>query len=444
MAPASRPAAKSGEPPPVPSLLDHLAWNAAAGPWHEPASALPEAPPAAHPVRLIAYYLPQFHAVPVNDAAWGRGFTEWTNVTKALPRLAGQVQPRLPADLGFYDLNRPEVIAAQAALAKRAGIWGFCIHDYWFSGEKVLETPLRLILDHPEIDLRFCLNWANENWTRRWDGADAEVILGQKHAPGDAEAYIDSIAPALRDPRYIRVDGRPLVMLYRPGTLPDPAGTVARWRARAREIGIGDLYVVMPQGFGEADPRPHGMDAAAGFPPHHSGWGQRQRLDHRRLQQLDPKSGVKTRSYDAMAAHAMANRPTDHRLLPGVCPSWDNEARRTGRGDVFLGATPAKYGHWLRAAMRAATEAPAEERIVFLNAWNEWAEGAVLEPCRHYGHAWLAETRRSLDALAADPKAGEGEAWPEDDRTPERFRARPGWRNYVVNRGRSAVRRLGL
>jgi lipopolysaccharide biosynthesis protein len=248
-------------------FFEQLVWNLGRGSWYEPASALPETLPESHPVRLIAYYLPQFHAVAVNDAAWGTGFTEWTNVTRALPRFSGQVQPRLPADLGFYDLNRKEVIVAQVAMSKRAGIWGFCIHDYWFSGEKVLETPLRIILDNPDIDLRFCLNWANENWTRRWDGADAEVILAQKYAPGDPEAYIDSVAPALRDPRYIRIDGRPLLMLYRPDSLPDPVDTIARWRAHARQIGLGELYLVMPQAFHKADPRPYGLDAAAGFPP---------------------------------------------------------------------------------------------------------------------------------------------------------------------------------
>jgi lipopolysaccharide biosynthesis protein len=429
----------------IPALnhfLDQLVWNLGPGAWHEPVSALPDEAPTAHPVRLIAYYLPQFHACSVNDQAWGKGFTEWTNVTRALPRVAGQVQPRLPADLGFYDLSHKEAIAAQAALARRAGVWGFCIHDYWFSGEKVLETPLRIILDNPDLDLRFCLNWANENWTRRWDGAESDVILAQKYAPGDAEAYIDSIAPAMRDPRYIRVDGRPLLMLYRPDALPDPADTVTRWRARAREIGLGELYLITPQAFNQHDPRPWGFDAAAGFPPHRI--GAQPRIDTRWQCRFDPLATGLAFSYDVMAEHAMTNRPTEFRLLPGVCPSWDNEPRKPGNGHVQLGATPAKYGHWLRAAMRNAMEAPEPERIVFINAWNEWAEGAILEPDRHYGHAWLAETRRALDAIAADPRVGEGAPWPEDDRTPERFQPLPRWSSYLLDRGRAVVRRLGL
>jgi lipopolysaccharide biosynthesis protein len=377
----------------------------------------------------------------VNDQAWGKGFTEWTNATRAIPRIGGQVQPRLPADLGFYDLSHKEAIVAQAALARRAGIWGFCIHDYWFSGEKVLETPLRIILENPDIDLRFCLNWANENWTRRWDGLDSEIILAQRHEAGDAEAYIDAVAPALRDPRYIRVDGRPLLMLYRPDTLPDPRDTVERWRARAREIGIGDLYLVMAQAFGKSDPRPWGLDAAAGFPPNNAGGTK---VDQRWLRRLDPAAATIAYSYDAMAWRAMDNRPEGFRLFPGVCPSWDNEPRRPGNGRAYLGATPAKYGHWLRTAMRAALEAPETERIVCLNAWNEWAEGAVLEPDRHYGHAWLAETRRALDSISADPDTGAGDPWPSDDRTPAQFQPLPKWPNYIINRSRSALRRLGL
>jgi hypothetical protein len=230
-------------------------------------------------------------------------------------------------------------------------------------------------------------------------------------------------------------------MLYRPDALPDPADTVARWRARAREIGLGELYLTMAQAFGKKDPRPWDFDAAAGFPPHHSGgkW-----LDSRWLRKLDPKATAVTFNYDALAAHAMANRPTEFRLLPGVCPSWDNEPRRAGDGRMYLGATPAKYGHWLRAAMRAAMAAPEPERIVFINAWNEWAEGAILEPDRHYGHAWLVETRRALDAIAADPRAGEGAPWPEDDRTPARFQPLPRWPSYVLDRARAVLKRLGL
>lgn len=348
-------------------------------------------------VRLIAYYLPQFHAIAENDAWWGKGFTEWTNVTKALPRYQGHYQPRLPADLGFYDLSSVETIARQAQLARRHGIFGFCIHHYWFGGRRLLETPLDLLLANPSIDLPFCLNWANENWSRRWDGAEHEVLIGQKHSPEDDIAFAKSIEPALRDPRYIRIEGRPLLMLYRPGLLPDAKATVARWRAYFMEAGVGDPYVVMPQAF-DQDPRAFNMDAAAGFPPHPSGF-ERAHLANQVRPLVDRFDGA-VGDYEEMIRISIANRPTAFRLLPGVCPDWDNEARRPNRGVSFINASPRNYGDWLAAACQQAMEVErSDERIVFINAWNEWAEGAYLEPDRHHGYAYLAETAEVLNDL---------------------------------------------
>lgn len=425
------------------------AYNVAAGPWHEGPEALPETSPwdpsAPPPVRLLAYYLPQFHAVEINDRAWGPGFTEWTNVTQAVARYAGHRQPSLPADLGFYDLSRKETIQRQAALARRAGIFGFCIHNYWFDGTKVLETPLRIILENADIELRFCLNWANENWTRRWDGMEQDIILEQKYQEGAAAGYVDSIADALRDPRYIRVDGRPLLMIYRPHALKDPVAIIDGMRARAREIGVGELFMVMPQGK-DADPRPYGMDAAAGFPPHRGGWELPDESLSMRL--FDPNCGIRIRSYDTMAALFAARRADGYLLLPGVCPSWDNVARMPEKGTSFHGATPAKYGAWLRAAGHVAMQAPRPDaRIVFINAWNEWAESAYLEPDRHFGYAWLAETRRAFEDLGRQATDGprsssEGTFPPPDDRTPHRFAARPSAARRRLNRVWSFWRRL--
>lgn len=386
------------------TLFQQYAFNAARGPLHEDASALPPGPPSAAPVRMIAYYLPQFHAIGENDAWWGAGFTEWTNVTRALPRYVGHRQPRTPADLGFYDLRDPDVLRRQADLARRAGVHGFCIHDYWFSGRKVLETPLELLLANPDIDLPFCLNWANENWSRRWDGSDQDILLRQLYAPEDAEGYVRSILPALRDPRYIRVRGRPLLMLYRPRLLPDVRRWLEIWRSFLIAEGVGDPFLVMPQSFGDGDPRVFGFDAAAGFPPHNAGWelpDERSRMDL-----LDLDFTGRASSYAALAQRSLQNWTDAFRLFPGVCPEWDNEARKPGRGAGFYGASPRAYGAWLEAAARQAMTADEpDERIVFINAWNEWAEGAHLEPDRHYGHAFLAETRRVLDKLSGAVQA---------------------------------------
>jgi len=356
--------------------------------------------PGPAPVRLIAYYLPQFHPIPENDRWWGKGFTEWTNVTRALPRYRGHYQPRLPGGLGFYDLRVPDTLREQAELAKRHGIAGFCIHFYWFAGHRLLERPLELLLRHPEIDLPFCLNWANEPWSRVWDGSERQLLIEQKHSPEDDIAFATAIEPALWDPRYIRIDGRPLIMLYRPALLPDAAATIDRWREHFSRRGLGNPYVIMPQRAGNTGPGASVMDAAAGFPPHPDGWDL---PPNGGLTLLDPGFRGRALSYDALVERAMSQPPHSFAVFPGVCPGWDNEARRAGRGTGFVGSTPRKYGAWLEHACRRALQMTnAEERIVFINAWNEWAEGAYLEPDRHYGYAYLRETARTLSRLA-DP-----------------------------------------
>jgi lipopolysaccharide biosynthesis protein len=349
------------------------------------------------PVQLIAYYLPQFHPIPENDRWWGKGFTEWTNVTKALPRYLGHYQPRLPGGLGFYDLRLPDTLREQAELARRYGIGGFCIHFYWFAGHRLLQTPLELLLRHPEIDLPFCLNWANEPWSRVWDGSERKLLIEQKHSPEDDIAFAMAIEPALADPRYIRIDGRPLIMLYRPSLLPSAAATVERWREHFSRRGLGNPYIVMPQRAGDIDPTRYGMDAAAGFPPHPDGWDL---PPGDGLTLLDDDFRGRALSYDALVEKTTTQPRHPFTVFPGVCPSWDNEARRAGRGTGFIGSTPQKYGAWLENSCRQAMQMlNASERIVFINAWNEWAEGAYLESDRHYGYAYLRETARVLGRL---------------------------------------------
>jgi lipopolysaccharide biosynthesis protein len=382
-------------------LFDQFAFNTNPGPFHQSNDALPLDPPQKYPVRLIAYYLPQFHSIPENDAFWGVGFTEWTNVTKTLPRYIGHYQPKLPGDLGFYNLSNVDVLRHQADLSRRAGIYGFCIHDYWFSGKKVLDTPLKLILENPDIDLRFCLNWANESWSRRWDGSENDILLLQRYDSDDDVNYANSILSAVKDPRYICIDGRPLIMIYRPGIIPEVTRFVERWRSFFINNGAGDPYLVMPQAFGDNDPRKFGLDAAAGFPPHNGGLDIRN--DRNFVKLLDPLYEGMVASFESLAEVHKSNRPNEFPFFPGVCPGWDNEARKIGRGLSFYGADPATYGNWLAAAADQAKAARvADERIVFINAWNEWAEGAYLEPDRHFGFAYLAETRRVFESLISE------------------------------------------
>lgn len=383
-------------------LLKQLKANHAAGHFHEPAGD-DDLTAEQLPVRLLAFYLPQFHPTAENDGWWGTGFTEWTNVTKALPRFRGHYQPRLPADMGFYDLRLAGVLDQQARLARRHGIHGFCFYYYWFGGRRILERPLELLLAHSEIDLPFCVSWANENWTRTWDGGSSQVLLAQQHSAEDDVAFIDSLLPAFRDPRYIRVDGRPLLLVYRPSLLPDARATVARWRERLIAAGIGDPFVVMTRNFDVGDPRPFGMDAAAEFPPHNCPVHQRKPIFL-----LDPEFRGDAVEYEDVVAHFLAAPAADYPVFRGVMPSWDNIARRPTRGRAFRGATPPAYGEWLAATCRRTiAEHRPEERFVFVNAWNEWGEGAYLEPDRHNGHAYLRTTARVLRTARAE-QAEEG------------------------------------
>ena len=390
-----------------PTLLEQIQTNIEPGPFYEPGTTDVRAP--RHPkVRLIAFYLPQFHPIPENDAWWGEGFTEWTNVTKALPRFVGHVQPRLPADLGFYDLRNPDVLRRQAALARRYGIGGFCFHHYWLNGRRLLEKPMELLLADSNLDLQFCVNWTNETRTRRWDGLDDDVLLAQTHSPEDDHAFARSLVTIARDPRYIRVDGRPLVMIYRPGLLPEPVATMRRWRTEFARAGLANPYIVMAQAFDEMDPRLYGVDAAAQFPPQKLALTRSIRDE---LSGLDPNFEGVVVDYGEVAQRAASMPTPQYKLFRTVSPNWDNDSWKPGRGLILANSTPAKYGDWLAAACRSAIAESrhVDERIVFINAWNEWGEGAYLEPDRHFGHAYLVETARVLSDLDQVSPRGDAE-----------------------------------
>ena len=343
------------------------------------------------PATLVAFYLPQFHTIPENDEWWGKGFTEWRNVTRALPQFEGHMQPRLPGDLGFYDLRNPQVMRDQAELAKAYGLSAFCFYFYWFGGKTLLEDPLKQWLADKSIDFQYCLCWANENWTRRWDGNDEEILIGQSHSPEDDLAFIEHIAPYLRDPRYLRVDGKPLLLLYRPGLLPDVRATAERWRTWCRENGIGELELAYVQSFERPDPADIGFDAAVEFPPNLASGDDV--TPFQRL--LNPNYSGQVLDWLTLPQAFLAKRPS-YRCYPGINCGWDNESRRPGRGRTFIHASSRAYGDWLYRIIKAQQVATAATTPVFVNAWNEWAEGAVLEPDTQLGYAWLADTRRAL------------------------------------------------
>lgn len=354
----------------------------------------PCAPESQSRVHLIANYLPQFHPIPENDAWWGNGFTEWTNVTRAAPQFEGHCQPRLPADLGFYDLRLPEIRQAQVDLARRYGISAFSYYYYWFSGRRLLNRPLDEVLASGAPDFPFMICWANEPWTRNWDGQAKEVLLQQDYPPGWEPNFAADIAPIMRDPRYLRLNGRPLLAIYRIRQIPDAAAAMRRLRGCLADEGLPDVHLIGGWiRIGEDEELPplaEGMnlDEYFEFPPH----SIPARTMH--TASVQPASSFAGTIYDYASTVdatidqlATSAEPSRYR---GVMMGWDNTARRGRDAFVFHGATPTNFRRWLAAAIeRARAEAVEPETAVFINAWNEWAEGTYLEPDRDFGHGWL-------------------------------------------------------
>jgi lipopolysaccharide biosynthesis protein len=355
--------------------------------------------------RLIAMYLPQYHPIAENDAWWGKGFTEWTNVTKARPLFRGHYQPHLPADLGFYDLRLAEVRQAQAELAYEYGIHGFCYYHYWFQGRRLLERPFQEVLDSGQPEFPFCLCWANENWTRNWDGGNRELLVEQAYSREDDLRHIQWLLDAFADPRYIRVDGRPLLLVYRARHLPDIRRTVDLWQDAAQRRGLKGIYLCRVESFlnERDDPRLLGFDAAVEFQPD---WMQliRRRPEHGRIARWLHRLGWNRGTaeppwvydYATFVRHMLAKPAVAYRQFPCLTPSWDNSPRRNARAVVLHHATPELYGQWLMEILRRPPAGPDDENLVFINAWNEWAEGNHLEPDQRFGRGYLEATRSAL------------------------------------------------
>jgi len=350
-------------------------------------------------VRAIAFYLPQFHTIPENDLWWGPGFTEWTNVTRARPSFVGHYQPHLPADMGFYDLRVADTRAKQAALAAAYGLHGFCYYYYWFAGKRLLETPVETMLATGEPDFPYCLCWANENWTRRWDGADQEVLIAQNPSRADDERLIRDLLPHFRDPRYIRIHGKPLFIVYRIGVLPNVAASAQLWRRIAQQEGIGELYLCAAKTYDTGDPTVYGFDAVVEFPPH----GLRTVTMNEQLDLCDPEFRGTVVDYRQFVVDCVTTRDPSYTLHRTVMPGWDNTARRMHQALVFAHASPEVYELWTREVVAQTRRKPPGERLMFVNAWNEWAEGAHLEPDRRFGRQYLEATQRALaDGQARD------------------------------------------
>jgi hypothetical protein len=360
--------------------------------------------------RAIAFYLPQFHPIPENDAWWGKGFTEWTNVARAKPLFRGHVQPRVPADLGFYDLRVPETRAAQAEMARTCGVEGFCYWHYWFAGRRLLQRPFEEVLGSGEPDFPFCLGWANHSWTGVWYGAPNRVLIEQTY-PGmdDHERHFRCLASAFADPRYIRVDGKPLLMVFRPKELPDSQRVFDLWRKLSDREGLGGLHVVAhldddEDGWG---PLAAGYDAATVakmktiFSTRQLPLRQlalrhisRYRITRPFFQRR--KRPLHVVPYRVVAPRLVVERELPYEYYPCVVPNWDNTPRSGSQGSVLTGSTPALYQRHLQAAVDRVASLTPSRRIVFIKSWNEWAEGNYLEPDQVHGHAYLEATGRVL------------------------------------------------
>jgi len=358
-------------------------------------------------VRLIAFYLPQYHPIPENDLWWGKGFTEWYNVVKAKPLFKGHYQPHIPADLGFYDLRLSEVREAQADLAKEHGIYGFCYYHYWFNGKQLLERPFNEVLKSGKPDFPFCLCWANEDWMSKWDGREGNRLIVQRYGDADDVDHIRWLIKAFSDPRYIRIDNKPLFLVYRASQLPDPKRTTSVWRNEALKRGIGEIYLCRVESFSSerGDPRALGFDGAVEFQPDWKNlpsplfssrsWKMLSKLRLISRNYSQHRVYLYSRLIDVMLKKAQVKYPFSH----CVTPSWDNSPRRKEDAVILHESTPSLYGYWLKETIERMTKEG--NNIIFINAWNEWAEGNHLEPCQRWGTQYLEATRNAI--LSVDP-----------------------------------------
>jgi lipopolysaccharide biosynthesis protein len=351
-------------------------------------------------VRSIAFYLPQYHPIPENDEWWGVGFTEWTNVRRGRRRFRSHHQPHVPGELGYYDLREPEIRERQADLARTHGVHGFAYYHYWFTGREILQQPLSEVVRSGQPDFPFCVAWANENWTRAWDGGTSQILLAQDYSREDDLAHIRRLQDVLTDPRYITYDGKPLLLVYRAGLLPEPRATTDLWRAEVESWGLPGLYLArMESLYGETgDPTALGFDAAVDFQPK---WRLASSRPKRVWEELTTRLGrsYTATSYDAVVRAALRTPVPSYLRWPCVTPMWDNSVRRRKGAFVIKRSTPEKFGRWVAAdveRLRATHGGDADRPLLFVNAWNEWGEGCHLEPDERWARAYLEAHARAV------------------------------------------------
>ena len=363
-----------------------------------------ENPELVTPIKTIAFYLPQFHPFRENDTWWGKGFTEWSNVGKATSVFNGHHQPHCPIHLGYYDLRIIDNMIEQATLAKNYGIHGFSYYFYWFDGITLMEAPLRGMLGNSRVDIPFCLTWANENWTRRWDGQESDVLISQNHSLEDSRKLFEHLIPYFKDKRYIRNQDCPVFIVYRPDIIPSIKETTDLWRKLAIEAGFEGLYLVGCQTFGIKDIREHGFDAAVEFPPHAIGSPD----ISAELECANRDFTGHIYDYRKAARSKIDEGVTNYRKHYTCMLSWDNTARKGLKSHIFARFSLSQYQDWLSSniskTLRQARYSDDYPLYTFINAWNEWAEGTHLEPDRKYGYGYLQSTYDILGQHTTEKK----------------------------------------
>lgn len=344
--------------------------------------------------KVIAFYLPQFHAIPENDEWWGKGFTEWSNTKKAEPLYPGHYQPREPLNHNYYNLLDVSTLKNQAKLAREYGIYGFCIYQYWFGGKKLLEKPAELILENKDIDINFCISWANEPWTRAWDGKDKQVLMEQKYGNSDDwTAHFNYLLPFFKDERYIKIDGKPVFVIYRSNNIENVDDMVSHCNKLAIKYGFKGIYLLETLNSFQNKPVMNQSDGVIEFEPmftmrHGLPYiTQFKRLLRKKLGLLD------TMDYDYLWSRITRRHRsyTGKDRYLGAFVDWDNTARKGKNGLVVTGATPEKFGAYLKQQVSSSNQ-----EFIFINAWNEWAEGAYLEPDEKYKFQYLEQIKELL------------------------------------------------
>jgi lipopolysaccharide biosynthesis protein len=373
-------------------------------------------------MKIISFYLPQFHPIPENDSWWGKGFTEWTNVARGKPLFPGHYQPHIPADLGFYDLRMDETRIAQAELASRHGVSGFCYYHYWFNGKLLLERPFNEVLQSGRPDFPFSLCWANENWTRTWEGTEREILMEQRYENYDPVGHMEWLEKAFANNRYILINGKPLFLVYRPDDIPKIREIIKIWRKFISEKGYPGIYICSVKNFkttlSDAESIALGFDAIVDFQPNPRDfpvlkwWNFARyilpRIFNQIILNLKAENILRLRpvvfvyDYELLALNVMRKPKSKQKSFPCVVPGWDNTARKKVGATVIQNSDAGVYKKWLGNALERVLDYPKEEQIVFVNAWNEWAEGCHLEPDLKNGKKFLEATRTALEKFLQD------------------------------------------